>query len=218
MSNNKTIIRPTSIVESQGFTYFGSPCGKMGFVTINKCCSSSIINWCQHTNWLAVNTHLDDNKRKYLVILRDPIDRWISGFSTYLSINNIDVKTIDHKYWKIFKDVVVFDGHTLPQYKHLIPIKLENIIAIDFDRVRDGSLLKIFRTAGYNREIPHLNSSNDNDVKTKIFLRNMIDEDLVFKNRLYKEYEKDYWLQYHLLDKDVPGILLKDMVDLNEKN
>jgi len=218
MSNNKTIITPTSVIEPMGFTYFESPCRQMGFVTINKCCSRSIIKWCKDTNWLAVNTHLDDNKRKYLVILRDPIDRWISGFSTYLSINDIDLKTIDQKYWKIFKDVVVFDSHTLPQYKHLISIKLKNIVADDFNSLKDGNTSKFIRSRGYETEIPHLGSTNDNEAKIKIFLKNMIDEDLVFKNRLYKVYEQDYWLRYHLLDKDVPGILLKDMVDLNEKN
>ena len=158
---------------------------------------------------MAVNTHLDDNKRKYLVILRDPIDRWISGFSTYLSINDIDLKTIDQKYWKIFKDVVVFDSHTLPQYKHLISIKLKNIVADDFNSLKDGNTSKFIRSRGYETEIPHLGSTDDIEAKIKIFLKNMIDEDLVFKNRLYKVYEQDYWLRYHLLDKDVPGILYK---------
>jgi hypothetical protein len=53
---------------------------------------------------------------QYLVILRDPIDRWITGLAQYLRgwapdhplhINNVD--------WQMVFDTVHFDSHTQPQ-------------------------------------------------------------------------------------------------------
>ena len=53
---------------------------------------------------------------KYLVILRDPINRWITGLAQYLHgwapdhplhVNNVD--------WSMVFDKVVFDSHTQPQ-------------------------------------------------------------------------------------------------------
>jgi hypothetical protein len=53
---------------------------------------------------------------QYLVILRDPIDRWITGLAQYLQgwgpdyplhVNNID--------WNMVFDQVMFDSHTQPQ-------------------------------------------------------------------------------------------------------
>jgi len=215
MSSIKNIITPVSVIEPTGFTYFESPCKKMSFITINKCCSTSMIKWCKDNNWLPVQQKIDDQKRKYLVILRDPVERWISGFRTYLSIKNIDVKNIEDNYWKIFKEVVIFDTHTLPQYKHMISIKLKNIFAVDFNSVNDGDLSNFLRNNGYDFDMPRLNPTRLPDSEIDAHLKRIIDEDTLFRNQLHQTYEQDYWLRFHLLGKPVPDILYDKMVVLD---
>lgn len=215
MSSTKKIITPASVIEPTGFTYFESPCKNLGFISINKCCSTSMIEWCQDNNWLPVQKKIDDQERKYLAILRDPVERWISGFRTYLSIKNVDVKNIEDKYWEIFKEVVIFDSHTHPQYKHMISIKLKNIFAVDFNNVNDGDLSNFLRNNGYDLDMPHLNPTRLQESEVDAHLKRIIDEDTSFKNRLYETYEQDYWLRFHLLGKTVPDILYDKMVVLD---
>lgn len=96
------------------------------YVPIPKCAST----WMKHKfgkhRGNFEREHPDPNAR-YVVVLRDPIDRWISGLAQvhhgnpmdwYLHYRNIG--------WDQIMNTVVFDNHTEPQYSYI-----QNI---DFDR------------------------------------------------------------------------------------
>ena len=59
--------------------------------------------------------------KKYIVFLRDPIDRWITGISEWFLLNKPDQKNfnIDTFMFKILCEAVKLDGHTDTQYSFL---------------------------------------------------------------------------------------------------
>jgi hypothetical protein len=71
---------------------------------------------------------------RYVVILRDPVNRWITGLAQYLQgyapdhplhINNVD--------WDMIFNTVVFDGHTRSQCKFIKGIDHSKIIWLRCD-------------------------------------------------------------------------------------
>jgi len=86
----------------------------------------------------------DKYKRKYKVftLIRNPKDRWISGFNEFLSEYNYYLKSNNSK--KVFIELknkkFIFDGHTLPQFSFIdycfSPFGLDfelNLINLDGD-------------------------------------------------------------------------------------
>lgn len=81
----------------------------------------------------------------YLVILRDPIDRWITGLAQYLNgwapdhplhINNID--------WNMVFDKVVFDSHTQPQCDFIQGIDHDHTFWLRCDQTLATNFAKVF--------------------------------------------------------------------------
>ena len=74
------------------------------------------------------------NNDQYVVILREPIDRWVTGLAQYLQgwdpqhplhINNVD--------WDTIFDTVIFDSHTQPQCDFIRGIDTAKIIWLQCD-------------------------------------------------------------------------------------
>lgn len=60
------------------------PDGKRFIVNIPKNASSYIHDWSKHQGWRTTNAHNEKSVREMIVILRDPVDRWISGIAQYI--------------------------------------------------------------------------------------------------------------------------------------
>ena len=81
----------------------------------------------------------------YLLILRDPIDRWITGLAQYLNgwapdhplhINNID--------WNMVFDKVVFDSHTQPQCEFIQGIDHDHTFWLRCDKNLTTNFAQVF--------------------------------------------------------------------------
>jgi len=73
---------------------------------------------------------------RYVVILRDPINRWITGLAQYLQGYDGDSSHplhIDNVDWDMIFDTVVFDGHTRSQCKFIKGIDHSKIIWLRCD-------------------------------------------------------------------------------------
>jgi hypothetical protein len=139
-----------------------------------------------------------------IVILRDPIDRWVSGFATYAAswILGPDygsthfVEDYNDLTERIIFDQIVFDDHTTEQVQY---VKQLGNTKITFFKLGHniGSNLESFlgHRLGLNNLVP-ANISEDN-YDTKIIAKTMrykIDQDPVLKAKIIDRYSEDYTL------------------------
>lgn len=65
--------------------------------------------------WEHYNYHTDNLYHKHaMVVLRDPVSRWLSGIAEYMFINhkNIDCSKFDKPFFDLIFDRIAFDDHT----------------------------------------------------------------------------------------------------------
>ena len=68
--------------------------------------------------WEFYNYHFDHLYHKHaLVVLRDPVERWLSGICEYFTLyhRNIDVAQINQAFIDLLMDTITFDDHTEKQ-------------------------------------------------------------------------------------------------------
>ena len=86
----------------------------------------------------TAETHADI-KDRFLVILRDPIDRWITGIGTYCGNHNFFKREFHSNQapnWPLFfRDTLMPDGHTVPQTYFLrnVPLDQADIFIVNRD-------------------------------------------------------------------------------------
>jgi hypothetical protein len=78
-----------------------------------------VLNDNQWLNWNITDGEFSDA----ICILRDPVERWVSGFTTYVSLWILSagynseqfIASYNRLIEKFIFDIVVFDDHTMPQ-------------------------------------------------------------------------------------------------------
>lgn len=186
------------------------------YIPINKNASTWAISYFK--NSLKWNLQFDDAMRIYdhnlwnvsstiahyrkIVILRDPIDRWISGIIQYvfsyfpdtLDINNDDL--INYFFAKIY-----LDPHTLPQvnFLHNLDIKsidffmvnekLEHNLDIYLSKKIPSEYVSIPKNLYKNST---LTDKTDVDILLHNKLRNIIDNDSNYRSKIMSFYKSDY--------------------------
>lgn len=150
---------------------------------------------------------------KYLVILRDPIDRWITGLAQYLHghapyhplhVNNVD--------WPMVFDKVVFDSHTQPQcdfiqgidHTHAIWLRCDPNLAQNFAQVigqftgnmptittQDQDPTNVFNVTAKIKPIVGdlFTTELQQNIVNKI--KQVLDQNSHYVNRLQEFYKKD---------------------------
>jgi len=86
-------------------------------------------NWVK-TNFITQNFNKD--KYRYVVILRDPFKRWVSGVAEYLSLYNKKLELTKEVLDFIFHQIVL-DDHTVSQLVFIEGIPNEKIDFLNFD-------------------------------------------------------------------------------------
>lgn len=139
--NNRTIgLTENSSVGHELGQCLLEPDARFCYVNIPKNASSELSKlfhrWIKVTSGFAKNSECE-----YIVVLRDPTDRWISGLAEFLAgdatrlgrLNaELDLgefeKIVGSKFFQNFIfDQVIFDSHTLPQTWFLQGLELDQI-------------------------------------------------------------------------------------------
>lgn len=210
-----------STVEGIKFASIGkiSDTNRLYWLRIGKCANTFIDH---HTPTLTdIKYHEDYNKlisSKYrgFVVLRDPLERWISGAVSYYiqdnEINKFDVNESVKFFDSLIKDKnylsltatnyliekLSYDFHGLPQVWHLYPVNVKNIDFFWMDNKLGDHLNHYLRDHNVQNNMNNkkINESNKNNLVYNFFKNFVLHPDnLKYKQKILLNLSYDYQLQ-----------------------
>lgn len=173
------------------------------YLNIPKNASTYITNVLKENNWLHWNI-LDnpDTIKKTLVIIRDPVDRWVSGFATYAALHLFGrgygsdhfLEDFNALAERIIFDQVIFDDHTDYQVNYIQQIL--NYKPIYF-RYNKNIIEQINSFLGYdlNTNVDVDNNASEANYDTaqiSNFIKKLINDKPDLRARLILKYNRDY--------------------------
>jgi hypothetical protein len=194
------------VIDDNGYYLGGgmmSPDKKNFYFAIPKNASTYLTNLLKANNWTHWNI-LDNPAgiEKTMVFVRDPLDRWISGFATYAALRLFGfgygsdhfVEDYNDLSKRIIFDQIIFDDHTDLQVNYIKQILDYNPI---FFRYNKNLVPQINYFLGYNLNTDvavHNNDSESNFDTKQIsnFMKQEIDSNPDLKAKIVKCYKQDY--------------------------
>jgi hypothetical protein len=166
---------------------------KIVFITINRNAGTTLREFLPKCGFKVIEKPSIDKVMNYsfFAIIRDPVDRWISGVNEYICYTGEEVSEIK----QLVKDELSnnnfdFDQHTRPQYKSLTMIEEYNLIKLD-----DNLSGKINNVINENINFGVLNSVHDRGLDNHhIFCVEMFNVYCKNNEKFYKFYQKDFEL------------------------
>lgn len=183
---------------------------------IPKNASTYLTNLLVHNGWLHTTADNPDIKQ-HIVILRDPTERWVSGFSTYAAswllgqsygsdAFNEDFNDLTQR---IIFDQIVFDDHTTPQIQfinqldsskpityfalnHDLRTNLENFLNTKLEwseELNNNATESNYDTRQIARKMAYIIQQNP-DYKAKVIDRYKEDYDLIRTVHFYDFYNE----------------------------
>lgn len=172
------------------------------YLNIPKNASTFLSNVLVDNGWEHYN--IADRHRtitQHLVVLRDPIERWISGFATYASSwllgagygSDHFVSDYNQLVERVIFDNLVFDDHTTPQAEYVSQLPPANIV---YFKLNDQLVKQISRFTNSDLVINSVdgNVSENNYDQRQIskLIKQRIESDLVLKTKIIERYKCDF--------------------------
>ena len=178
------------------------------YIPIPKNSSSYIGQLLLKNNWNIGNFLTTDLTNKQLIILlRDPVDRWISGMAEYLCSSLLkNGRTSDDiiKNWNnivqdLVFDRVIFDDHTEKQVYFIQSIPIENCVFFNSTKQPEQAVKQYLTTHNIDLNIDIVidrNQTQGNKYKESLvdFLRDQLAQNPNLTNKLINTYREDYTL------------------------
>jgi hypothetical protein len=179
------------------------PSGDIFYLNIPKNASTYLSNLLRENNWLHWNIQDNpDDIKKTLAVIRDPVDRWISGFATYAALHLFGpgygsdhfLQDFNSLTEKIIFDQIIFDDHTDFQVNYVQQIADHAPV---YFRYNNKIVEQINSFLGYdlNTNVNVDNNSSEANYDTKQvsnFMRDLITTKPDLQARLVLAYRKDY--------------------------
>ncbi len=180
-----------------------SPCRKLFYFKIPKNASTYLNNILLLNNWEEWNFFDDPIKiEQTLVVIRDPVDRWISGFATYAALHLFGygygsdhfVKDFNDLSKRIVFDQIIFDDHTELQTKYIEQILNYNPV---FFRYNENLIKQLNSFLGNNlntsTSVAENKSENNYDTnQISQFMKMLLDKNPDLKSKIINCYKEDY--------------------------
>lgn len=186
---------PGGMFDIQGVFYIPIPKNSSSYVG-----KLMLANNCNVANFLET----DLTNKKIIVLLRDPINRWVSGMAQYLCssivIQGYSADDIINNWSEILQavifDKVIFDDHTEKQIYFINTISKESCIYFNSSHGVGELLQKYLSEHNVNLNIDVDSNIPVNTQHTKLadFLKNILAQDINLVNRLKEVYADDYKL------------------------
>jgi hypothetical protein len=193
----------------RGFTPGGMYCkDNLCYIPIPKNSSCYTVDLLTRNGWTASNFLTADlTDKKFVVLLRDPIDRWITGIAQYFCSVVVDneyaTEEIERDFNELVKriifDQVIFDDHTETQLYFIKSIPLAQCTFFDSSTDLAETLKKYLVSENQNLNTEYelfRNASNDNIVHPNLvkLFKNWVETDKNLVDRLTYVYADDFEL------------------------
>lgn len=179
-----------------------SPNTDLMYIYIPKNASSwtkpNLLDW----NWEFYNYHNDNLFHKHsIIVLRDPIERWLSGIAEYffLKHRNFDTAFTNRTMLDLIFDRIAFDDHTEKQILFLQNLNLGNATFfycdIDYRQKFSHFLEKNGMTNRYyNYQFQHVTANDPIRSKFQKYFSDIITNNSKYLQKLQWYFSKDYQL------------------------
>lgn len=131
----------------------------IAYINIPKNASSWAKVFFESYGWYNTTLReLPQQPDKFIIILRNPIDRWISGVVEFIHSNHI---TLNNEVFKTISSIFKLDIHTSHQIDFLNNLDTDNCIFLKFDNTLEKNLSHLIVDLGFDlidNNIPKLNS------------------------------------------------------------
>ena len=176
---------------------------KFFYVVIPKNASSFVTVGIKELGWSSAyfqEIYKPGREQKALVILRDPMDRWISGIVQYLSMYHFTtISTITKDIFELLVDKVVFDDHTECQTYYLNGLETADCIFLNDKNNLRGSLHKVLVEKFFENNSTFNKIDNLNAAERSVAHKKFKEEILFHLNnnstaieKIKSYYKKDY--------------------------
>lgn len=181
-----------------------SPDGNYFFLSIPKNASVFISSVLRQNNWQFSDLSVYHGTNVFCII-RDPIERWVSGMATYISANLLGenygsemfINDYNELVERLIFDNIVFDDHTTPQieFVNLVPYNkhIEFFLA-DKDKLLNNLSEYVDCELKYDLSVTNENASKNNfDTNNLVnFFKKILTEK--YMDKLKTTYRLDYLL------------------------
>jgi hypothetical protein len=194
------VYRDTGYIPGGGML---SPNREIFYLNIPKNASTYLTNILKSNEWLHWNI-LENfaGIKTTIVFIRDPVDRWISGFSTYAALHLFGygygsdhfIADYNDLSKRIIFDQVIFDDHTDHQVKYVKQILDYNTV---FFRYNENLIPQINSFLGHDLNTSSIvdankSESNYDTEQVSKFIKKQITNNPDLKAQVVQAYKEDY--------------------------
>jgi hypothetical protein len=171
------------------------------YVHIPKNASSWTKPNLQDWGWQFYNYHLDGLNKTAIVVLRDPVERWLSGIAEYFTLYHNQFKTSScmTEISNIVFDRITFDDHTEKQVKFIQGLNTDNCIFLwcDCNYSKKFSQL-ISEKIGSNRyhsyEYQHVSENSPDRKYFRNWFKTILEQEPRYLEQVKRYFRQDYEL------------------------
>ena len=171
------------------------------YVNIPKNASMFVrLNLPMSNRWEWENYYVDPRANRVIAVLRDPIERWVSGIAQIYHSTDFKESDLSKSYTQLLFDKVGIDDHTERQTLFLNDLDINQCVFFKFDNNLSYNLSNYFKTEfNINHDLTvfqKTNTSSEDPKKENIknIFRKFIRLHPWFNSKLMMYYEQDYKL------------------------
>lgn len=171
------------------------------YVQIPKNASSWTKPNLRDLGWEDFNYHYDHLYKKHaLVVLRDPVSRWLSGICEYFALYHADINIdeFNKTFYELIMEQITFDDHTEQQHYFIEGLSHSNITFFFCDddyRLRFGTFIQELGVENKYHRYEYQHTTDGSPIRSKfkkIFETLLLEPKYLSKIKDY--YKKDYEL------------------------
>ena len=171
------------------------------YVQIPKNASSWTKLNLKELDWSNFNYHYDHLYKKHaLVVLRDPVDRWLSGICEYFALYHQDINTdqFNTSFYDLLMEQLVFDDHTEQQHYFIEGLSYDKITFFLCDHNYRSNFSNFLKEQGFDNKYhcyDYQHATKDDVLRSKFkkIFEPLLQESK-YINKIKHHYQKDYEL------------------------